>query len=88
MANMKMRLALRREGEWWNAYLAQMDTMDGARKIGSILLGAVENNEERKRAFMDLMKDVMTEAIKEITGKLPDWWEEQEAPEHEKAGRA
>ncbi len=46
---MAVRLALRQEGAFWNAYLAQADTMVGAKLIGSIVLGAVKKTRKRKR---------------------------------------
>ena len=36
-----LRLALRVEGHWWNAYAAPMNTMEGAVLLGSIGMGAV-----------------------------------------------
>jgi hypothetical protein len=51
------RLALRVEGDKWNAYLAKPDTMQDAMWIGSILLKFVENNEHRKQTFIALMRD-------------------------------
>jgi hypothetical protein len=86
---MPLRLALRGEGRWWNAYLAKPDTMDDALQIGSILLSAVEGHPERKEAFMNLMKEVTADAIKAVTGEVPDHWNEpQSAPESERSGNA
>lgn len=83
-----IRLAFRVEGEFWVAYLARANTMDGAKRLGSILLGAVENSHKRKQAFMDLMQDMMADGIKDVTGQAPNWNEPQPAPEAERAGRA
>lgn len=83
-----LRLALRQEGEWWNAYIATTDTMDGAHKVGSILLAAVQDNEDRKKAFMDLMQGFMSDVIKQTFGSRPSWWETTAAPSHERAGNA
>jgi hypothetical protein len=58
-----IRLALRREGEWWNAYLALPNTMENAKLIGSILFSAVCNNATRRQAFIDLMQEVISDAI-------------------------
>lgn len=82
------RLAMRVEGNWWVAYMARAGTMDDAKRIGSILMGAVNDNPERKQAFMALMQDVMSDAIKAVTGQVVDWNEPQTAPESERAGRA
>lgn len=88
MGNMPIRLAMRVEGDWWVAYMAKMDTMDGARRLGSILLGIVERSPERKQAFMALMQDAMADAIREVFGHTPDWNAPQQAPEAERVGRA
>lgn len=85
---MPVRLALRVEGDWWVAYVAQADTMNGAMRLGSILLGIVENSPERKQAFMAFMKDAMSDAIKHVFGHSPKWRPPQAAPEAERAGRA
>ncbi|MES2667899.1 MAG: hypothetical protein V4712_17580 [Pseudomonadota bacterium] len=82
------RLALRHEGNFWNAYYADACTMDGAALIGSIAMGAIAGNPERKRAFMDLMKDVVAEFISDIGGIDPEWADERRAPEHERGGHA
>jgi hypothetical protein len=83
-----VRLALRVEGDWWVAYLALENTMDGAKRLGSILMGIVENSHERRQAFQSLMQDVMNDAIKDVFGQTPDWNAPQSAPEAERAGRA
>ena len=83
---MQLRLAFRQEGDWWNVYMAQPDTMEGARLIGTILMGAVINNPERKQTFMALMQEVFADAVKSVTGERPTEFEEQAAPEHERAG--
>ena len=85
---MPIRLAMRVEGDWWVAYMAQKDSMDGATRLGSILMGIVEHNQERKQAFMALMQSAMTDGIKDVFGQTPDWNAPQSAPESERAGRA
>jgi len=82
------RLAMRREGNWWVAYLALRNTMAGAKELGRVLIGIVENNPERKTAFMDLMKSAIASATVDVLGKAPEYWEEQSAPESERSGRA
>lgn len=83
-----IRLAMRVEGDWWVAYMAQMETMEGAKRLGSILMGIVENNPECKQAFMSLMQSAMSDAIKHVFHQTPDWNAPQAAPEVERAGRA
>lgn len=82
------RLAMRQEGESWNAYYAMPDTMDGAIFLGSIRLAAVINNPDRKQAFMDMMRGVVSDVLEEQTGAAPDWGGAVTAPLHEKAGNA
>lgn len=82
------RLAFRQEGKWWNAYYALPNTMADALHLGSIAMPAVTNNPERKRAFMDLMRDVVADIIQDSTGVRPGWNGERPAPEHERAGNA
>jgi hypothetical protein len=85
---MKVRLALRQEDAFWNAYLAHAGTMENAKLIGSIVMGAVQTNPEIKAAFMALMQQVVAHGIQGVTGKLPDEWEVGPAPESERAGHS
>ena len=82
------RLAMRIEGDNWNAYYALQDTMEGAVLLGSIRMGAVAENAARKQAFMNLMRDVVTDIIRESTGLKPTWGGPETAPEHERSGSA
>lgn len=79
------RLALRHEGKFWNAYYALPDSMDQAILLGSIAIAAVER-QDRKQAFMDLMRDVVGDLLQEKTGHRPTWPEgAHTAPEAERA---
>ena len=82
-----IRLALRHEGNFWNAYVALPDTMEGAFLIGSIAMWAVARSPKFKRAFMDVMQGVMTDHLKAL-GATVNGYEERSAPEHERAGHA
>lgn len=82
------RLAMRHEGDNWNAYYAMPGTMDGAIFLGSIRMGAVVDNAERKQAFMLMMRDIVADIIEENTGYRPTWGGPQTAPEHERSGSA
>jgi hypothetical protein len=82
------RLAMRQEGGNWNAYLAPPDTMEKPLFLGSIRMGAIMRNPERKAAFMDMMRDVVSDIIEEQTGIRPSWGGPCSAPEHERAGTA
>jgi hypothetical protein len=84
----KLRLALRHEGDFWNAYMAEPDTMEGAKLIGCILIGAVRKDEELKNVFMAMMQQVMGQAIKDLTGEEPKGWDIDAAPESERSGHA
>jgi hypothetical protein len=83
-----MRLAFRIEGDWWKAYAAQLNTMDGAVLLGTIGIGAVHGSQKRKHAFMALMQSVLTDFIRDATGLAPEWNDPERAPEAERAGRA
>lgn len=85
---MKLRLALREEGGFWNAYLARIDTMVDARLIGSIAIGAVNKNPEVKEVFQALMQKVMADGIEELTGSPPDAWDVRPASEPDRGGHA
>lgn len=82
------RLAMRHEGQNWNAYYALPDSMSEPIFLGSIRMGAVVNSPERKQRFMDMMRDVVSDLIEQETGVRPEWGGPQPAPEHERAGEA
>lgn len=80
------RLAMRAEGSLWNAYYAMTDTMDEALFLGSIRLAAISDNPTRKQAFMDMMRDMVSEILTGIAGTAPAWAGPVEAPESERGG--
>jgi hypothetical protein len=82
------RLALREEGDNWVAYYALQGTMKDALYLGSIRMGAVLVNPARKQAFIDLMRDLVGDLIEQATGVRPAWGGLENAPEHERSGRA
>jgi hypothetical protein len=79
-----LRLAMRVEGNNWNAYAAKTDTMVDSIFLGSINMRFVESNDGRKRAFLELMKDAMADVLEELFGERPTW-NEILAPEHERS---
>jgi hypothetical protein len=82
------RLAMRHEGEFWNAYYAEANTMEGALLLGSVRMKIVEN-EERKMIFMNMMRDAVGDILKAVTGQSPIWpTKPYRAPEHERSGHA
>lgn len=82
------RLAMRHEGENWNAYYALPSSMDAPIFLGSIRMGAITGNHERKQAFMQMMREIVSDIIESETGVRPTWGGPTAAPEHEKAGAA
>lgn len=83
------RLAMRHEGNNWNAYYALPGTMTGAIPLGSIAMRGIVANAERKQAFMDMMRDMVADIIEEETGHRPTWPEgPQPAPQSERAGHS
>jgi hypothetical protein len=81
-----IRLALRREGHMWSAYLKSVGDDRQPLLLGSIRIVAVENNETRKQQFITMMTEFMGEMIETVTGRAPDHFEVQEAPESERGG--
>lgn len=80
------RLAMRHEGEFWNAYYAMPGTMEGAILLGSIQIRFVQD-EARKSAFLDFMCEAVSDILEELTGQRPTWTDPpQPAPEHERHG--
>lgn len=59
-----MRLAMRVENDLWCAYYAMPGTMKDAIFLGSIRMIAVQDK-NRKKAFMNLMKDTITDILAE-----------------------
>lgn len=86
--NMQVRLAFREEGNFWNAYLALPNTMADAKLVGSISFGPVSRNSQIKNAFMDVMKAVLADAVKDVTGEEVQHFETQPAPESERSGHS
>lgn len=83
------RIAMRHEGAMWNAYYAMPGTMEGAIALGSIAMRFITENVDRKNAFMDMMREAVSDLIQEQTGARPTWPEGvQVAPEHERAGHS
>ena len=82
------RLAMRVEGDKWSAYYALPNTMEGAIYLGQIAMRFVAT-ETRKSAFMELMRESVSDILEEATGARPTWPDGPRcAPEHERAGRS
>lgn len=86
------RLAMRHEGQWWNAYYAMPDTMEGAIPLGSIAMAFVKGGErqlERKDRFLAFMRECVGDILEERVGARPEWPDSpQPAPEHERSGHS
>jgi hypothetical protein len=81
-----VRLAIRHEGAFVNAYLAREDTMEGATLLGSIL-ASIAHKGDRWDAWKKLMTEAVADAVEEVFGHRPDM-PERPAPEHERGGAA
>lgn len=79
------RLAMRQEGGNWNAYYAMPDNMDKALLLGSVRMSLIMRNQERKKAFMDLMRECVADLVEDTTGVRPTWGGATAAPESERA---
>jgi hypothetical protein len=80
------RLAMRHEGDFWNAYYALPDTMENAILLGSIAMRFV-HDPERKEIFLSLMREAVSDILEEVTGERPTWPEgPQPAPQSERSG--
>lgn len=79
------RLAMRQEGDYWNAYYALPAGHSESQKIliGSIRMAAVIGDEERKERFIDMMRDFISGILEKETGKRPLWRDPDPAPEHD-----
>ncbi len=80
-----VRLMLREEGEFWNAYVGEGPK--DAIHLGSILMSIVRESEAHKRAFMDLMSGAVADFIEHAFGQRPIM-DERPAPESEGSGSA
>ncbi|HHJ80713.1 MAG TPA: hypothetical protein ENJ65_03675 [Candidatus Tenderia electrophaga] len=85
---MAMRLVMRQEGEFWNAYLAKIDTMDDSILLGSIRMSAVDHMPELRTTFMGLMREMLSEFLGSMADCEVEWDEVKPAPEHERTGNA
>ena len=82
------RLAMREEGNYWNAYYAMNDTMEGAVHLGSIKMNLVRQSAAVRDSFMALMRAALGNVLNGATGAPVIWNEPEKAPEHERAGKA
>jgi hypothetical protein len=82
------RLAMRVEGNSWNAYWApSQTTMEGAVFLGSIHMAAAQHAEFRQ-AFLALMQRAFGTLVEEWTGSPAEWDIPRPRSEHERSGEA
>ena len=82
------RIALRQEGQWWNAYLAKPDTMEGAVEIARLRM-TMASDPATKDAFIAFTRVAMERALKVVHGlDIAKWGEPEVAPPHERSGNA
>jgi hypothetical protein len=81
------RLALRREGEFWNAYWSPSPhNLDNAILIGCIRMNCVKG--QIREDFMELMKNAFDTIAEGVTGETATWSKPRTAPENERGGNA
>ena len=85
MPQLPVRLMLRAEGDWWNAYIGENPA--NSFKMGSIRMSVVTKNREVKDAFVALMTAAMVDAVEEVYGERPTVTVNA-APESERSGSA
>lgn len=78
------RLAFRREGLFWNCYLAGAESMEGSYYIGSILHRVIDENDEIKQRFMAVMRETLVYIVKEALGEEVEVGDEEPAPEKDR----
>jgi len=82
-----MRLAIRAEGDFVNAYHAAPDTMLGATLIGSFRRSVLEQQPGMFERWKALVSEAYVKTIEDATGIRPQLTEGP-APVHERSGRA
>jgi hypothetical protein len=80
------RIALREEGDWWVAYWARPDTMDGALPLARVRMNLVAKDKAIKRAFIEFAQLIMTHGIEAVGGKIEGWHAPIPGPPHERGG--
>lgn len=81
------RIAFRTEGDRINAYLATTDTMEGSVWLGALRHSVAEGSPATWEKFKAAMCQAISDASAETTGVRPIVFDEEPAPEHERAGR-
>jgi hypothetical protein len=68
------RIAMRATNDgWWIGMLAPVDSMENAVEIGRIRLGPAKHNEAMRKAFIEVLKMIMTDLAKAKGLGVADW---------------
>lgn len=86
MNTAQLRVAMRREGEFWNSYIATRDSMEGALLVASIRIAMVERPDARDR-YRQLMQQIVADQLSELGAEVLGW-DLAPAPAHERTGNA
>lgn len=84
----EIRLCIRREGDFANAYIAPKDTMQDALLIGSISTSICNMRPGLFDEFVACMENAIRALVEVGIGGQVLKMQREPAPEHEKAGRA
>lgn len=83
----RRRLAFRVEDSWWKVYYAKAFTMQDALPIASIRMALLQDK-RLKQLFMDLMRECISASLEDAGAPAIVWGDPEQAPEHERSGRA
>ena len=68
------RIALRGTDDgWWVGMMAPVDSMENAIELGRIRLGPAKHNEAVRKAFIEVLKMIMTDLAKARGLGVADW---------------
>ena len=81
------RIAFRSEGEYVNAYFAELHTMDGAILVASVRAVALEQTPGAFEGYRALMRKILDKALQDLGLPVAEWTTGP-APEHERTGNA
>jgi hypothetical protein len=67
------RLAFREQGQWWIAYWARLDTMDGATELARVRMVAIMQDPILRQQFINFCKATFDVVVREALGTTPLW---------------
>lgn len=82
------RIAIRKEGDFANAYYAAPNTMKGAMLLGSMRASALRNTPGAFEKWQEILRDIISQASREALGVEPVGFRTETAPEHERGGNS